>query len=96
MDVYWSRHAKSRLFERILSIGISEDEVERIIINQRVKTSIGYDKKYKTHNIECIDKLRDTFITIQKAESKNMIYVKTLWESKYREEEIWRKNIKKP
>lgn len=95
MDVYWSEHATTRFLERVVENNVTEEEVEAAVRKQRVRIKKGIDKKYKTKKFECIEKIQNTFITVQKAETKSMIHIITLWESKEREEKLWRRNTKK-
>ncbi len=94
MEVYWSDHAKKRMLERALSLGISVSAVEEAVKKQRVKIRKGRSKKHGTKEFECIEKIGETLVTVQKAESKEMIFIITMRESGEREGKIWRKVTK--
>jgi len=94
MDVFWNSHATKRFLERVIGYNITEEQIESVVRKQRVKTKKEFDKKYKTQKVECIEKINETFVTIQKAESKELIFIITMWESKKREELEWQKKIK--
>lgn len=72
---------------------ITEEEIENTVKIQKVKIKKEFDKKYKTQKIECIEKVKDTLITIQKAESEKIIYIITMWISKNKEVEKWKNAI---
>ena len=93
--LFWSQHAKERFWERILKHGFDYCEIEFSLKKQKVKTKKGFDERHKTEKIECIDKIRDVFLTFQKAEDKETIYVITLWESSQEEVKFWKSRRKK-
>lgn len=94
-NIFWKKHAKERFWERVLKYGFEYSEAEFILRKQRVRISKGFDEKYNTEKFECIEKIHNVFITFQKAENNESIFVITLWESNPEEEKIWRNLQKK-
>lgn len=94
MNIFWSTHAEDRFLSRALIYGIQKEDIDAAVIHQKVRFGKGLDKKHKTQKFETIDKIKDYFFTIEKAEKEDMIYIITLWESKKKEVDLWLKKIK--
>lgn len=83
MIVSWSLHAQDRFAERILKYNINYGDIEFEVKRQKVK--IKEENKIKT-----IFRINPIFITVVKKETKDYIYVLTLWESSEEEERLWK------
>ena len=85
MIVNWTRHAKQRYAERAARCGLNYGELEQAIKKQEFRIKELKDK------IKTIFKIQNNFMTAVKTESKEQIYVLTLWESNEEEAELWKK-----
>ncbi|MCX6802483.1 MAG: hypothetical protein NT067_05240 [Candidatus Diapherotrites archaeon] len=85
MLVRWTLHAKHMFAERAAMLGLNYGEIELAIKKQEVKISEGTGK-FKT-----VFAIRDTILTVVKAEKPEFIYVLTLWEASEEEAEKWKK-----
>ncbi len=83
--VEWSIHAKQRFFERSLMHGINYGDVEKNVLEQKVKQM---QKEGKIKTIFCIE---DKFFTVIKAENRNSLGVISIWESNEEEVNLWKK-----
>lgn len=89
MKLTWSKHAEDRYLERVLKYNFTYGELDNVIIHQKVRVPLGYDRKYETKKYKVIEKINDVITTITKAEYKDRIYVITLWESNVEEVKTW-------
>lgn len=83
MIVSWTRHARVRFTERVTKYDINYGDIEFEVKRQKVK--IKEKDKIKT-----IFPINPIFITVVKKETKEYIYVLTLWESSEEEEKLWK------
>jgi hypothetical protein len=89
INIFWTRHASERFWERALLYGITKTEFEEIIRKQEVRLNQGFDAKYNKQKFQTIGVIAKHFFTIEKAEDKKEIVVITLWESKESEITVW-------
>lgn len=85
MDVVWTRHARERFFERSLKYGISYDDVEYNVKEQKVR------KVQSEGTIKTIFKILEYYFTVIKEETKKYINIVSIWESNQEEVMIWEK-----
>jgi len=84
MLIRWSRHAKQRYAERAAKYGLNYGELELNIKEQKIKI------KEKNNKFKTIFKIGKNIMTAIKIDSKDFIYVLTLWEANEEEAKIWK------
>ncbi|MEI8364417.1 MAG: hypothetical protein WCF78_03090 [archaeon] len=86
MIIRWSLHAQDRFCERALILGLNYGDIEYYIKEQKIKIK-------EKDNIKTIFNIDQFVLTAIKKETKDYIYVITLWEANEEEVKIW--NMKK-
>ncbi len=66
---------------------VTKEEIETE--KQVYKLYQGHDKEYKTDKYKTIFKIRDVYVTVEKAEYPNRLLILTAWESSKVEAEQW-------
>ena len=83
MYVWWGDHAITRFVERALLYGFNYGEFDVEILAQKVRFMEG-------NCIKTIFKIQEKYFTVVKKETKEYLFVVSLWESKASEVMLWK------